>query len=125
MKLKATNHILGWVVVVSIILGIFIYFFSSSNSEVTFDPNVITVIEGTRGFKNNLNIGVANIQNDSGIVHISSETDIVSQEVKTGDDFDFQNYHIQIIKVKENTKILPIGWTGGSNGSIVLEITEK
>ena len=48
-----------------------------------------------------------------------------SKDVKSGDNFDFQNYHIQIIEVKENTKILPEGWTGGSNGSVTLKITGK
>ena len=125
MKLKTISQILGWIIIVLVILGISIYFFSSSNSGVVVDPNIITVIEGTQGFKNNFRIGVANIQNGSGIVYISSKTDTTSKDVKTGDNFDFQNYNIQVIEVKENTKILPVGWTGGSNGSITLEITEK
>ena len=125
MKLKTISPILGWIIIILVILGISIYFFSSSNSGVVVDPNIITVIEGTQGFKNNFRIGVANIQNGSGIVYISSKTDTTSKDVKTGDNFDFQNYNIQVIEVKENTKILPVGWTGGSNGSITLEITEK
>jgi len=126
MKSKIITQKLGWIVVVLIILGISVYFFSNYNSGVVVDgPNIITVTEGTQGFKNNLKIGVANIQNGSGIVYLSSKTGNVSENVKTGDNFDFQNYNIQILEVKENTRILPVGSTGGSNGSITLKITEK
>lgn len=125
MKSKIVSKIFGWIIVVLIILGISIYFFSNSNYKVVIDPNIITITEGTQGFKDNIRIGVANIQNGSGILYISSKTDTVSKDVKTEDSFDFQDYHIQVIEVKKNTKILPISWTGGSNGLITLKITRK
>lgn len=107
------------------ILGIFAYLIFSSDFGIVYGPDIITVTEGTQGFKNNLRISVANIQNGSSVVYISSEIDTTSKDVKIGDNFDFQNYHIQILRVKENTRILPVGWTGGSNGSVTLKITEK
>jgi hypothetical protein len=119
------NKIFGWISVVLIILGIFVYFFSHSNSKVVVDPNIITITEGTQGFKNNIRIGVANIQNGSGVLYLTSQADTIHKDVKTGEDFDFQIYHIRVIEVKENTNILPAGSTGGSNGSITLKITEK
>ncbi len=125
MKSKIITPTLGWIVLCLAILGIFAYFFLGFNSRIVYDPNIITVTEGTQGFKNNLKIGVANIQNGSGVVYLSFKNDNTNKDVKTGDSFDFQNYHIQVIGVKENTKILPMGSTGGSNGSITLEITEK
>jgi len=126
MKLKIMSKICGWIIVALVVLGIFVYFFSNSNSKVV-DPNIITITEGTQGFKDNIRIGVANIQNNSGVIYLASQADNMNKDVKTGDDFDFQNYHIQVIEVKENTKILPMGWgwTGGSNGSITLKITAK
>lgn len=125
MESNIITRKLGWMIIILVVLGASIYFFSRSNSTIVDDPNSITVIEGTQGFKNNLKIGIANIQNGSGIVHISSQTDNASENVKTGDNFDFKDYHIQVIQVKENTKILPVGFTGGSNGSITLRITKK
>lgn len=116
---------IGRIIIFLVILGIFAYFIFALNSGIVYSPNTITVTEGTQGFKNNLTIGVANIQNGSGTIYISSKTDNTGKDIKTGDIFYFQNYHIQVIEVKENTKILPAGWTGGSNGSITLEITEK
>ncbi len=111
--------------IVLILLGVRAYLVFRSDSGIVSGPDIITVTEGTQGFKDNLTIGVANIWNGSGVVYISSKTDNVSKDVKTGDSFDFQSYHIQVLRVKENTKILPVGWTGGSNGSITLKITEK
>jgi hypothetical protein len=111
--------------IVLVILAICAYFVFSSNPVIVYGPDTITVTEGTQGFKNNLSIGVANIQNGSGVVYISSKTTHASKNVKTGDNFDFQTYHIQVLGVKENTKILPVGWTGGSNGSVTLKITGK
>lgn len=112
--------------IVLVILGVFAYLvFFSSDSGIVYGPNIVTVTEGTQGFKNNLTIGVANIKNGSGVIYISSNTGNISKDVKTGDNFDFQNYNIRILKVKENTRILPVGWTGGSNGSIALKIAEK
>lgn len=111
--------------IVLILLGVSAYLIFRSDSGIISGPDIITVTEGTQGFKNNLNIGVGNIQNGSGIVFISSKTGNTSKDVKTGDNFDFQNYHIQVLGVKENTRILPMGWTGGSNGYITLSITEK
>lgn len=125
MKSKITIPILGGGIIILVILVIFAYFVFSSDSGIVSGPDIITVSEGTQGFKSNLSIGVANIQNGSGVVYISSKTDNASKDVKTGDNFDFQNYHIQILGIKENTRILPVGWTGGSNGSITLEITDK
>jgi len=125
MKPKIVSKTFGWIILVLIILGIFVYFFSNSNSKVVVDPNIITITEGTQGFKDNIRIGVANIQNGSGVIYLASQTDNINKDVKTGDTFDFQNYHIQVIEVKENTRILPAGSTGGSNGSVTLEITEK
>jgi hypothetical protein len=125
MKTKIVSKILGWIIIVFVILGIFIYFFSNSNSKDIVDPNIITITEGTQGFKDNIRIGVASIRNDSGVIYLASQTDNINKDVKIGDDFDFQNYHIQVIKIKKNTKIFPEGWTGGSNGSIILKITEK
>jgi hypothetical protein len=125
MKLKIVSKIFGWIIVILVILGIFVYFFSSSNSKIVVDPNIITITEGTQGFKDNIRIGVANIQNGSGVIYLTSQADNINKDVKTGDNFDFQNYHIQVIDVKKNTKILPVSWTGGSNGSITLKITEK
>jgi hypothetical protein len=124
MKPKIVSKTFGWIIVVLVILGIFVYFFSNSNSKVVVDPNIITVTEGTQGFKDGIRIGVANIQNGSGVIYLSSQTDNINKNVNTGDSFDFQNYHIQIIEVKENTRILPAGSTGGSNGSITLKITK-
>lgn len=125
MKPKIVSKIFGWIIVVLVILGIFVYFFSNSNSKVVVDPSNITITEGTRGLKDNIRIGVANIQNGSGVIYLASQADNINKDVKAGDDFDFQNYHIQVIEVKENTKILPMGWTGGSNGSITLKITAR
>lgn len=125
MKPKIVSKIFGWIIVALVILGIFIYFFSGSNSKVAVDPSIITITEGTQGFKDNIRIGVANIQNSSGVIYLTSQADNINKDVKTGDDFDFHNYHIQVIGVKKNTKILPIGWTGGSNGSITFKITTK
>lgn len=119
------SKIFGWIIVVLITLGIFVYFFSNSNSKVAVDPNIITIMEGTQGFKDNIRIGVANIQNGSGIIYLASQADNINKDVKTGDDFNFQNYHIQVTEVKKNTNILPMGWAGGSNGSITLKITAK
>lgn len=125
MKLKIVSKIYCWIIVVLVVMGIFAYFFSNSNSKVVVDPNIITIMEGTQGFKDNIRIGVANIQNDSGVIYLASQANNINKDVKTGDNFDFQNYHIQVIEVKENTKILPAGFTGGSNGSITLKIIEK
>jgi hypothetical protein len=125
MKSKIITPRLGWIIIVLIILGTFAYFAFNSNSTIVDGPNIITVTEGTQGFKNNLRIGVANIANGSGVVYLSFKNDNTSKEVRTGDSFDFQNYHIQVLGVKENTGILPVGSTGGSNGSITLKITEK
>ncbi|MFH1200759.1 MAG: hypothetical protein V1484_00290 [bacterium] len=125
MKSKIITPKLGWIIVVLVILGIFAYLVFSSNYGIVYGPNIIIVTEGTQGFKNNLKVGVANIQNGSGIVYLSSKTDNTSKDVKTGDNFDFQNYHIQVFRVKENTRILPVGWTGGNNGFITFKITEK
>lgn len=125
MKSKIITPRLGWIIIVLIILGTFAYFAFNSNSTIVDGPNIITVIEGTQGFKNNLRIGVANIANGSGVVYLSFKNDNTNKDVKTGDNFDFQSYHIQVIGVKENTRILPVGSTGGSNGSITLQITEK
>ena len=125
MKPKTVSKIFGWTIVVFVILGIFVYFFSNSNSKVVVDPNIITIMEGTQGFKDNIRIGVANIQNGSGVIYLASQADNINKDVNTGDNFDFQNYHIQVIEVKENTKILPAGSTGSSNGSVTLKITEK
>jgi hypothetical protein len=125
MKFKIITSKFGWVVVALVILGIFVYFFSNSNSKVATDPDIITITEGTQGFKDNIRIGVANIQNGSGVIDLASQTDNINKDVKIGDNFDFQNYYIQVIAVKKNTKILPVGWTGGSNGSITLKITAK
>ena len=125
MKSKIITSKLGLIGIVLIILGISIYFSLSSNFEDVVDPNIITITEGTQGFKDNIRIGVANIQNGSGIIYLSFQADNINKDVKTGDDFDFQNYHIQVIDIKKNTKILPVGWTGGSNGSITLKITAK
>ncbi len=112
--------------VVLVILGIFSYFVFNLNSGIISGPDIVTITEGTQSFKNNLSIGVVNVGNGSGIVYISSKTGTTtSKNVKLGDNFDFQNYHIQVLTVKKNTKILPVGWTGGSNGSITLKITEK
>ena len=87
------------------------------------EPNIITITEGTQGFKYGIRIGVGNIQNGSGVVYLVSQDDSLNKEVKSGDNFSFQNYHILVIEVKENTRILPVGSTGGSDGSITLEIT--
>jgi hypothetical protein len=125
MKPKIVSKIFGWIIVALIILGIFVYFFSNSNSRDIVGPNVITITEGTQGSKDNIKIGVANIQNGSGVIYLASQADNINKDVKTGDDFDFQNYRIQVIEVKENTNILPMGWTGGSNGSITFEIIAK
>lgn len=125
MKPKIVSKTFGWIIVVLVILGIFVYFFSNSNSRVVVDPNIITITEGTVGFKDNIRIGVANIQNGSGVIYLASQADNLNKDVNTGDNFDFQNYHIQVIEVKENTKILPAGYTGGTNGSVTLKITEK
>jgi len=125
MKFKIVSKIFGWIIVVLVVLGISIYFFSSSTSKVVVDPNIITITEGTQGFKDNIRIGVANIQNGSGVIYLASEADNINKDVKTGDNFDFQNYHVQVIEVKESTKILPAGYTGGSNGLITLKITKK
>ena len=125
MKPKIVSKTFGWIIVVLVILGIFVYFFSNSNSKVVVDPNIITITEGTQGFKDNIRIGVANIQNGSGVIYLTSQAGNINKDVKNGDNFDFQNYHIQVIEVKENTKIFPVGSTGGSNGSITLKITEK
>jgi hypothetical protein len=125
MKPKIVSKIFGQTIIVLVVFGISIYFFSSSNSRVVIDPNIITVTEGTQGFKDNIRIGVANIKNGSGIIYLASQSNNINKDVKTGDDFDFHNYHIQVIEVKENTKILPMSWTGGSNGSINLKITAK
>jgi len=125
MKPKIVSKIFGLIIVALVILGIFVYFFSNSNSEVVVDPNIITITEGTQGFKDNIRIGVANIQNGSGTIYLASQADNINKDVKIGDDFDFQNYHIQVIDVQKNTKILPVGWAGGSNGSITLKITAK
>lgn len=119
------SKILGWIIVVLVILGTSVYFFSSSNSKVVVDHNTITITEGTQGFKDNIRIGVANIQNSSGFIYLTSQVSNLNKEVKIGDNFDFQDYNIQVIEVKENSRILPAGITGGSNGSITLKITEK
>lgn len=115
----------GWIVAVLAVLIIFVYFFYNSSSVVTTDPNIITVTEGTQGFKDNIRIGVANIQNGSGVVYLTSQTENTSRDVKTGDNFDFLSYNIQVIEVKDNNKALPPGFTGGSNGSIILKIINK
>jgi hypothetical protein len=125
MKPKIVNKTFGLIILVLVILGIFFYFYSNSNSKVTVDPNVITITEGTQGFKGNIRIGVANIQNGSGVIYLTSQAGNINKDVKTGDTFDFQDYYIQVIGVKENTKILPAGSTGGSNGSVTLKITKK
>jgi hypothetical protein len=125
MKRKIVSKKFGWVTVVLVILGIFVYFFSNSNSKAVVDPNIITITEGTQGFKDNIRIGVANIRNGSGVIYLTSQAENINKNVKNGDSFDFQNYHIQVIGVKENTKILPAGSTGGSNGSVTLKITKK
>jgi len=125
MKTKILSKIFGWTIIVLVVIGVFIYFFSNSTPKVVIDSNLITITEGTQGFKDNIRIGVANIQNGSGIIYLTSQTDNISKNIKTGDDFNFQNYHIQVIEVKENTKILPAGFTGGSNGSVTLKIIEK
>ncbi len=125
MKPKIESKIIGWIILVLVILGIFVYFFSNSNSKVVVDPNIITIREGTQGFKDNIRIGVANIQKGFGVIYLATQADNINKDVNTGDNFDFQNYHIQVIEVKENTKILPAGSTGGSNGSVTLKITEK
>ena len=125
MKSKIMSKIFAWIIVALVILGIFVYFFSNSNPVDVVDPNIITITEGTQGFKDNIRIGVANIQNGSGVIYLASQADDINKDVKTGDNFDFQNYHIQVMDVKKNTKILPVGWTGGSNGSITLKITAK
>ena len=125
MKSKIMSKIFVWIIVVLVILGTSVYFFSNSNSKVVVGPNIITITEGTQGFKDNIRIGVANIQNGSGVVYLASQADNINKDVKNGDNFDFQNYYIQVIDVKKNTKILPVGWTGGSNGSITLKITAK
>ncbi|KKR66989.1 MAG: hypothetical protein UU09_C0042G0002 [Microgenomates group bacterium GW2011_GWA2_40_6] len=125
MKPKIESKIIGWIILVLVILGIFVYFFSNSNSKVVVDPNIITIREGTQGFKDNIRIGVANIQKGFGVIYLAPQADNINKDVNTGDNFDFQNYHIQVIEVKENTKILPAGSTGGSNGSVTLKITEK
>jgi len=124
MKAKIVSKISGWIIVILVILGIFVYFFSNLNPKVV-DPNIITITEGTQGFKDNIRIGVANIQNGLGVIYLASQANSINKDINTGDNFDFQNYHIQVIEVKENTKILPAGLTGGSNGSVTLKITEK
>lgn len=111
--------------IVLVTLGVFTYLILSSNSGIISGPDIITVTEGTQGFKNNFSIGVSNIQNGSGVVSVFEDALTINKDIKTGDNFDFQNYNFQILKVKENTKLLPVGWTGGSNGYVTLKITEK
>ncbi len=127
MKSKRKKLLLvGGIVIV--ILGIYAYLVFSSwspKSGVLYEPNTIAITEGTQGLKNNLSIGVMSIQDGSGVISIHSKTNSTTKNVKIGDNFDFQNYHIQILDIKKNTKILPMGWTGGSNGFITLRITEK
>lgn len=125
MKPKIVSKIFVWIIVILVVLGIFVYFYSNSNYKVVVDPNIITITEGTQGFKDNIRIGVANIHNDSGIIYLTSQAENINKSVKTGNNFNFQNYYIQVIEIKENTKILPDGFTGGSNGSITLKITGK
>ena len=45
MKPKIVSKTFGWIIVVLVILGIFVYFFSNSNSKVVVDPNIITITE--------------------------------------------------------------------------------
>lgn len=125
LKPKVVSKLFGWIIGALVILGIFVYFFPNSNPKVAADPNVITITEGTQGLKDNIRIGVASIQNGSGIIYLASQADNINREIKTGDNFDFQNYHIQVMDVKKNTKILPVGLTGGSNGSVTLKITAE
>jgi len=125
MKLKIVSKIFGWIIVVLVISGIFVYFFPNSKSKIVVDPNIITITEGAQGFKDNIRIGVVSIQNGSSVIYLASQADNINKDVKAGDNFDFRGYYVQVIEIKENTKILPIGLTGGSNGSITLRITKK
>lgn len=125
MKPKIVSKIFGLIIVALVILGTSIYFFYNSNFKVVVDPNIIIITEGTQGFRDNVRISVANIQNGSGVIYLASQADNINKDVKAGDDFDFQNYYIQVIEVKKNTKIIPVGWTGGSNGSITLKIIAR
>ncbi len=116
-----------WILgIVVLILGFFVCFFGTDFRVIT-GPDIITVKEGTQSFATDIVVGVANISNGSGAVFLSLKADkntpAIHREVKKGDRFDFQDYLIEILQIKGNSRLFAP--PGGSNGSITLKIIKK
>ena len=112
------------IVLVTIVGLVYIIMSKSKNIDYSSDPDTVVVQEGTQASHEGLKIGVGNIQGNSGDVFLLSKNDNkMTKRITTGDKFEFENYNIQILNIKGNTRLMPA--SGGSNGFIVLKITQN
>ena len=107
MKPRIVSKTFGWVIVVLIIMGIFVYFFSNSNSKVIVDPNIITITEGTQGFKDSIRISVANIRNGSGVIYLTSQAKNINKNVNTGIVLIFRIITFRLLRLRKTLKFCP------------------
>ncbi len=77
-------------------------------------PNTTTIDEGTVGGFKDVSIGVGNVWDGSATLFLSEATDEAGEKkrVRRGDQFTFQQYDLEVLKVREG--FWPIGIGRGS-----------